>query len=183
MSCRTNLVPLIVAAAARQGVPADVALSVAEYESGKCHWMADGAVKRGRDGEVGLMQVMPSTGQGYNLYDVKENIAAGVGYLRAMYDRFGSWPLAVAAYNWGPRYVQDAIRGARRFPASVMQYVAFVFGPGALSPVMTAGVSPSQSSPVTSVPGSEPRSNSFGIAKVLFGVTVAAAGMFFLFDG
>lgn len=64
-------------------------------------------------GAVGLMQVMPSTFRWLSddmlgehledsmLYDPETNIRYGVYYLRRLYDRYGSWQTACAAYNAG----------------------------------------------------------------------------------
>ncbi len=60
-------------------------------------------------GAVGLMQLLPSTGQDYGVEDLRDpyaNIDAGSRYLRALLDRFHGRPdLAVAAYNTGPEVV------------------------------------------------------------------------------
>lgn len=64
-------------------------------------------------GAVGLMQMMPSTFRWLSddmlgeyledgmLYDAETNIRYGVYYLRRLYDRYGDWPTACAAYNAG----------------------------------------------------------------------------------
>jgi soluble lytic murein transglycosylase-like protein len=60
-------------------------------------------------GAVGLMQLLPSTGEDYgvtNLHDPYANVDAGSRYLRALLDRFQGRPdLAIAAYNTGPEVV------------------------------------------------------------------------------
>jgi hypothetical protein len=59
---------------------------------------------------VGLWQFMPATGKAYGLtvepdYDERRSIkkasAAGARHLADLYERFGSWDFALAAYNMG----------------------------------------------------------------------------------
>ena len=69
---------------------------------------------RSSAGAVGLMQLMPDTyawlaeyhlhesGTPSRLTDAQTNIRFGVYYLRLLYDRYGSWLEACAAYNAGP---------------------------------------------------------------------------------
>jgi len=60
----------------------------------------------------GPMQLMPKTAEmlGINIDDPADNIAGGARYLKQMEQRFGSWPLALAAYNWGPSNISRNIR-------------------------------------------------------------------------
>jgi len=37
----------------------------------------------------------------------RQNLEGGARYLRRQYDRFGSWRLALAAYNAGPEAVEQ----------------------------------------------------------------------------
>lgn len=55
-------------------------------------------------GALGVMQLMPTTAAelGVKPHDVADNIRGGAMYLRRQIDRFGSVPLALAAYNAGP---------------------------------------------------------------------------------
>ena len=74
-----------------------------------------------RAGAVGLWQFMPSTAKRYGLevnslvderYDVYKSTEAACVFLQALYDIFGDWNLAIAAYNCGPGNVRKAIRYA-----------------------------------------------------------------------
>ena len=91
------------AAARRHGVPEDLFLRLVQQESG---WNP-GAVSH--KGATGLAQLMPGTAEklGVDINDPVENLEGGARYLRMMYDRFGSWKLALAAYNAGPGAVEQ----------------------------------------------------------------------------
>lgn len=120
-----NLRDLITAEASRQGVPPSIALAVAIKESRMCHWLPTGNVVRGSAGEVGVFQLMPATaaGLGVSPEDLEQNIRGGVRYLREMFNQFGKWDLALAAYNWGPQKLQNALTAGRPIPAVVQEYV------------------------------------------------------------
>ena len=74
---------------------------------------------RSRVGATGLWQFMYSTGKMYGLQvssyvderqDPIESTQAATKYLSKLYDIFGDWDLALAAYNSGPGNVNKAIR-------------------------------------------------------------------------
>ncbi len=61
-----------------------------------------------KKGAQGLMQLMPKTALRLGVDDPFEsfqNVEGGVRYLRRLIDRYGSWRLALAAYNAGPTAV------------------------------------------------------------------------------
>jgi soluble lytic murein transglycosylase-like protein len=61
-------------------------------------------------GAVGLAQVKPSTARdvspGLDVHDPWQNLVAGSCYLRAQFDRFGTWRKALHAYVAGPNRVR-----------------------------------------------------------------------------
>jgi hypothetical protein len=91
-------------------------------------------------GPQGPMQVSAAAAAdvgGGDRFDVNANLALGRAYLARMYDRYGSWADAVAAYNWGPAHLDAWISGGRRaeqLPAAVERYTGRVLlassGPG-----------------------------------------------------
>ena len=91
------------AAARKHGVPEDLFLRLVQQESG---WNP-GAVSH--KGATGLAQLMPGTADklGGDIDDPEENLDGGARYLRMMDDQFGSWKLALAAYNAGPGAVEE----------------------------------------------------------------------------
>ena len=58
-------------------------------------------------GAIGLGQLMPATARslGVNPSDPRQNLEGGARYLSRQYRKFGSWRLALAAYNAGPEAV------------------------------------------------------------------------------
>ncbi len=88
-------------AARRHGVPEDLFLRLVQKESG---WNPNAVSHKGA---TGLAQLMPATARrlGVNATDPNDNLDGGARYLRMMYDRFGDWRLALAAYNAGPEAV------------------------------------------------------------------------------
>ena len=80
------------------------------------------------DGPQGPMQVSAAAAfdaGGGDRFDEKENRALGRAYLARMYRRYGSWPDAIAAYNWGPGHLDEWIGGGRaaeKFPPAVERY-------------------------------------------------------------
>lgn len=94
-----------------------------------------------RAGAMGLMQIMPATwtmlsarhGLGSDPFDVRANILAGAAYLRAMWDRYRSVPLMLAAYNAGPGRADAYAAGRRGLPAETRAYIA------RLAPALASG--------------------------------------------
>ncbi|APX11297.1 lytic transglycosylase domain-containing protein [Tateyamaria omphalii] len=89
-------------AARRHGVPEDLFLRLVQQESG---WNPSA---RSHKGAFGLAQLMPATARslGVDREDPAENLDGGARYLKEQYRTFGSWRLALAAYNAGPGAVK-----------------------------------------------------------------------------
>lgn len=77
-------------------------------------------------GAIGIAQFMPATAAelGVDPFDPYSSIDGAARYLRNLFDRFGSWQLALAAYNWGQGNV--ARRGLGEAPAETRDYIAAI---------------------------------------------------------
>lgn len=60
-----------------------------------------GTVMISPKGAVGIAQIEPEDHPGVNVYDERENLAAGEKELRADFAKYGNWDDALIAYNWG----------------------------------------------------------------------------------
>ena len=68
------------------------------------------------NGPQGPMQVSAAAATdlgGGNRFDMVENRQLGRGYLALMYRRYGNWPDAITAYNWGPGNMDAWIASGR----------------------------------------------------------------------
>ncbi|MFT4150432.1 MAG: lytic transglycosylase domain-containing protein [Paracoccaceae bacterium] len=108
--------------ARKHGVPEDLFLRLVQRESG---WNP-GAVSN--KGAKGLAQLMPGTAAklGVDIDDPHQNLEGGARYLAMMFARFGSWRLALAAYNAGPGAVEN-YNGVPPYDETV-QYVKAILG-------------------------------------------------------
>jgi membrane-bound lytic murein transglycosylase D len=96
-----------------EGVPQDL-IYLAVAESG-----FQPQVVNGRSGAGGMWQFMPGTGAEYGLtrngyfdyrFDPEKSSRAYARYIKKLYEQFGDWYLAMAAYDWGPGYIQRAVQ-------------------------------------------------------------------------
>ena len=125
--------PYIQQAAARYAIPELWIRAIMRQESGGRLVAADGSLTTSSVGAMGLMQVMPQTydmlarryGLGGDPYEPHDNIMAGAGYIREMYDRFGA-PGFAAAYNAGPQRLAAYLAGSAILPDETVNYVARV---------------------------------------------------------
>jgi soluble lytic murein transglycosylase-like protein len=124
--------PYITEASRKFDVPERWIREVMRVESGGQMYQ-NGSLITSRAGAMGLMQVMPETYDElqarYDLsddaYDPHNNILAGTAYLREMYDIYGS-PGFLAAYNAGPKRLDDYLANMRPLPDETRRYVAMI---------------------------------------------------------
>jgi hypothetical protein len=171
-----KLRPLLNPILEREGVPQEIASVVIVESGGRTAALSP-------KGALGLWQLMPDTARRYGLVvtpsrderlDIEKSTGAAALYLRDLYQQFGSWPLALAAYNAGEKALQRAVERAgtrdfvqisslRLLPQETRNYV-----PAVLSAMQLLGVShlplePSQTAKrddsnriIFAVPGAQP---------------------------
>lgn len=96
------LIEMARSAARRHGIPEDLFLRLVQQESA---WNPNAISPKGA---IGLAQLMPGTARylGVNPRDPAQNLEGGARYLKEQQREFGSWMLALAAYNAGPEAVR-----------------------------------------------------------------------------
>lgn len=108
---------LFQAAERAHGLPRDMLARMAQQESSFNPKAVSPA------GAQGLMQIVPRWHPGIDPFNVEQSIFYAGKFLAANYKRFGTWPLALAAYNWGPGNVAK-IKDPARWPEETRSYVA-----------------------------------------------------------
>lgn len=128
MATSNDIANSIISQADSVGVNPALALEVAIEESS----LNQNA--RGAAGEIGVFQLKPSSFPGVNISDLQTNIETGVGYLSSLLGMFGGdQSAALAAYNWGPSKVENALAQygqdwLANAPSGVQNYVATILG-------------------------------------------------------
>jgi hypothetical protein len=118
-----------------QGVPVNLALSLAFAENGFRQFDQKGKVILSPVGAVGIMQVMPGTAKEYgfsrqDLTDPDKNIQAGVSVLKDFLGRSnGDSMMAAAMYNAGPNHGFFKT-GKGDLPQETQNYIAKINGFG-----------------------------------------------------
>jgi len=136
---------LVTEAADQYGVDPSLALNLAMAESSL------NPNAKSPAGAIGVMQLMPATaaGLGVDPNNEQQNIQGGVKFLSQLLNEFGGdQQAAIAAYNWGPGNVSNAISeyGANWLeyaPAETQGEVEKVVGSSSNSPAeeLSSGIS------------------------------------------
>jgi len=120
----------VVSEANRNGVEPELVLAVMHTESGYYNFA------RSRVGALGLMQIMPATGEMLAreaglpwtgpdmLFEPALNVRLGTRYLALLHARYGNWTRALAAYNWGPGAIDRRLAEGEGLP---VQYTDRIF--------------------------------------------------------
>jgi membrane-bound lytic murein transglycosylase B len=150
----TQLRPILTPILREQGIPDEVVAVVLVESAGQ-------AAALSPKGARGIWQFMPDTARRYGLevtvdrddrIEVVKSTRAAANYLRNLYQRFGDWRLAFAAYNAGEQVVEQAAtrtghtdfsRIERALPAETRTYV-----PAVIRAMALLGLNKRESSPV-----------------------------------
>jgi soluble lytic murein transglycosylase-like protein len=160
----TELRPVLTPILHKEGIPDEIAALVLVESAGQ-------PTARSPKGARGIWQFIPDTARRYGLavtanlderIEVAKSTVAAAPYLHDLYQRFGEWPLAFAAYNAGEQAVERAVartghsdfsRVDRALPEETRNYVPAVMRAMELldsnklevSPVVKSGRSPARS--------------------------------------
>jgi len=120
----------LIAEAKRNRIEPELVLAVIHTESGYYNFA------RSSVGALGLMQIMPATGEmlareagipwtGADLlFEPTLNLRLGTRYLALLHARYGNWTRALAAYNWGPGAIDRRLAEGQGLP---VQYTDRVY--------------------------------------------------------
>lgn len=120
------LMGLLNAAEDTYGIPRDLLARQAYQES---HFRPDiiNGTTVSPAGALGLMQIVPAYHPTADPLNVPAAITYAAGFLRSLYNQFGSWALALAAYNAGPGNVAKYGNTVPPF-AETQAYVSSILG-------------------------------------------------------
>ncbi len=150
-----SLRPIVQSILARESVPETLAAVILVESAGN-------PLALSPKGARGLWQLMPNTARRYGLrvdsstddrIDVEKSTTAAAKYLRGLYVQFGSWPLALAAYNAGEQSLQRAINRAGSNEFTTLSFLRYIpdetrnYVPAVLAAMGTPSLKGAESTP------------------------------------
>ncbi len=102
-------------------LPLNLLARVAYQESHFRPDIINGETKSSK-GAVGIMQIIPRWHPNVDPLDPYDSIRYAGKYLRQLFNKLGSWNLALAAYNWGIGNLQN--KGFSNAPLETKNYVS-----------------------------------------------------------
>lgn len=108
-------------AESQHGLPFNLLARVAYQESRFRQDIITGEKISGA-GAVGIMQIVPRWHPNVDPLNTVEAIFYAASYLSKLHTQFGSWDLALAAYNWGPGNLRK--HGIDDAPLETRNYIA-----------------------------------------------------------
>jgi hypothetical protein len=123
----------------------NISHAIALTESGDEHFDKNGKVKISPKGAIGVGQFMPGTAKdrGIDPYDEAQNRAEIPKLAGELFDKYGNWDDALAAYNWGPGNVDKWIARGRnedQMPAETRNYISDTIRRAGMSEVAPTAV-------------------------------------------
>lgn len=100
-----DLKPIFRKAEKEHNIPEGLLERVAKQESNFREDIILGKTKS-RAGATGIMQIIPKFHPEVNPYNTIDSIFYAGKFLHQLKNQFGTWDLALAAYNWGPGNLQ-----------------------------------------------------------------------------
>lgn len=122
---RDEVCDILTRAAQHNGLPVPFFIRLLFQESG----FSPGVVSNA--GAQGIAQFMPNTATEWgvdNPFDPLEAIPASARLLRTLFEKFGNLGLAAAAYNAGPKRIQDWLAKKGPLPQETQGYVKNITG-------------------------------------------------------
>jgi soluble lytic murein transglycosylase-like protein len=112
----SGLVAAMHEAEARYGIPADLVVRLAWQES-----RFNPEAYNAGSGASGIMQIVPRWHPAADPWEPVAAIDYGARYLAQLARQFGTWELALKAYNWGPGNVAAWLRGGPDAPVEPLE--------------------------------------------------------------
>ncbi len=101
-------------------LPDNLLARIAKEECNFIPSIIDGSIVSSANA-IGIMQIVPKWHPDVNPYNPTESIHYSGKYIRYLFNQFGSWELAIAAYNWGMGNLRK--KGFENRPTETKNYV------------------------------------------------------------